>query len=197
MGGMLSFGLDNGRVLVAPVVMRALKGDVEVVVDEEEKEPKRGIKPLSRKKLLDITNAIASDTPVEGTQGGVSATVDIPAAFPGRTTVGELKLRSSFAEAVTVAGFSSEDPAVFLNVKNEKLKPGKVVSVGQIVFDPSRLTDELAYTGLTFMASKDGSTDVIKYASRATEEEKNLIRADAFANWPRMFFSIIKIDFWN
>ena len=191
MGGMLSFGLDNGRVLVAPVVMRALKGDVEVVVDEEEKEPKRGIKPLSRKKLLDITNAIASDTPVEGTQGGVSATVDIPAAFPGRTTVGELKLRSSFAEAVTVAGFSSEDPAVFLNVKNEKLKPGKVVSVGQIVFDPSRLTDELAYTGLTFMASKDGSTDVIKYASRATEEEKNLIRADAFETKKYGLFSIL------
>ena len=59
MGGMLSFSFDNGRSLVAPVVLRALRGDISVVAGGVSGE--RG----------------------DAAGGAVDATLELPPAFPG------------------------------------------------------------------------------------------------------------------
>jgi hypothetical protein len=129
MGGMLSFTLDNGRVLVAPVVLRALRGEVAVAADGNGRA--RVVKKVAGG---DVTEALA--------------TLEVPAAFPGRSTRASLTLQSSFAEAVTVFGFASSDPAVRLELSEKKLKPGKRVVVGEVVFDPKDMDADRAYTGL-------------------------------------------------
>ena len=129
MGGMLSFTLDNGRVLVAPVVLRALRGEVAVAADGNGRA--RVVKKVAGG---DVTEALA--------------TLEVPAAFPGRSTRASLTLQSSFAEAVTVFGFASSDPAVRLELSEKKLKPGKRVVVGEVVFDPAAMDADRAYTGL-------------------------------------------------
>ena len=124
MGGMLSFSFDNGRSLVAPVVLRALRGDISVVA-----------------------GGVSGDRG-DAAGGAVDATLELPPAFPGRPSRALLKLKSTFAEHVTVAAVSSSDPAVRLDVLSTKLKPGREVTVGEVVFDPARLPPEKAYTGL-------------------------------------------------
>ena len=138
MGGMLSFALDNGRTLVAPVVLRALRGEVAVVAES------RGGPGMPERRSA--AAAAGGDAPEK--LGAVLATLEVPAAFPGRSTRAPLTLRSSFAEAVTVFGSASSDPAVRLEPSAEKLKPGKRVVVGEVVFDPADLDADRAYTGL-------------------------------------------------
>ena len=138
MGGMLSFALDNGRTLVAPVVLRALRGEVAVVAES------RGGPGMPERRSA--AAAGGGDAPEK--LGAVLATLEVPAAFPGRSTRAPLTLRSSFAEAVTVFGSASSDPAVRLEPSAEKLKPGKRVVVGEVVFDPADLDADRAYTGL-------------------------------------------------
>ena len=125
MGGMLSFAFDNGRSLVAPVVLRALRGDVLVA---------------------------GSDGNGDGDGGGegvVRATIELPPAFPGRPSRALLKLRSTFSETVTVSeSVSSSDPAVRAELLSTKLRPNREVAVAEIIFDPSALPRHMAYTGL-------------------------------------------------
>jgi hypothetical protein len=105
------------------------------------------------------------------------AVLEVPASFPGRTTSGELTLRSSFAEPVTVFGVSTNDPAIAVKVETQKLQPGKQIVVGKVVFDPSLLGDERAYTGLKSAPDNGGK---VKYGLRSTETERSAILADAF-----------------
>ena len=125
MGGMLSFAFDNGRSLVAPVVLRALRGDVLVS---------------------------GSDGNGDGDGGGegvVRATIELPPAFPGRPSRALLKLRSTFSEAVTVSEIvSSSDPTVRAELLSTKLRPNREVAVAEIIFDPSALPRRSAYTSL-------------------------------------------------
>ena len=135
MGGMLSFALHNGRTLVAPVVLRALRGEVAVVAD-------------GRGSVLRAPAPRVADDALGAPDAPALAVLEVPAAFPGRSTRAALTLRSSFAEAVTVFGFASSDPAVRLELSAEKLKPGKRIVVGEVVFDPVDLDADRAYTGL-------------------------------------------------
>ena len=137
MGGMLSFALDNGRTLVAPVVLRALRGEVAVVAES------RGGPGMPERRSA--AAAAGGDAPEK--LGAVLATLEVPAAFPGRSTR-PVDAAGSFAEAVTVFGSASSDPAVRLEPSAEKLKPGKRVVVGEVVFDPADLDADRAYTGL-------------------------------------------------
>ena len=85
MGGMLSFTLDNGRVLVAPVVLRALRGEVAVVSD--------GRGTVSRAPAPKAAAAAEPLAPEPAAQVPALAVLEVPAAFPGRSTRAPLTLR--------------------------------------------------------------------------------------------------------
>ena len=178
MGGMLSFTLDNGRTLVAPVVLRALRGEVAVVAES------RGGPGMPERRSA--AAAGGGDAPEK--LGAVLATIEVPAAFPGRSTRAPLTLRSSFAEAVTVFGSASSDPAVRLEPSAEKLKPGKRVVVGEVVFDPADLDADRAYTGLarnkrtgatTYKAGDKARASSSGGASPGAERARGLLRGAA------------------
>ena len=129
--GELTFTLDNGRTFVAPVVLHALAGEIDIV----------GTAPAPA--------SAASDSQREGL-GGTANHSPLPSltTFPGRVVRTPLRVRSTFAVPVSVTGFSSSDPTVRLDVTATTLQPRKETIVGDVVFDPSLLPADMAYTRL-------------------------------------------------